>query len=80
MNIIFFKHVLFTLALLKVIGSSATTITPFHLEIRDIKMTQPFQVFYGSLRNQQNKALRLQRQFKKLCQDIRIFLSAVLFE
>ena len=29
----------------------ATTIIPWHSEIRDTKMTQLFQVFYGSLKN-----------------------------
>ena len=50
---------MFRLALLRVIVSNATTITPFHTEIRNTKMTQPFQLFYWSLRNQQKKPLSL---------------------
>ena len=39
---------MFVFALLRVIGSSATTIIPCISEIRDTKMTQPFQLFYGT--------------------------------
>lgn len=49
----------FKLALQNVIGSSATTVTPCHSEIRDAKMTQPFQFFYGSITNQKKKPLSL---------------------
>ena len=45
------------------VGNSATTTTPCHSEIRNAKMTQPFQLFYGSLRNQQKKPLILYGQF-----------------
>ena len=54
---------MFTLALLRTIGNSATTITPCHSKIRNTKMTQPFQLFYGSLRSQQKKPLCLHGQF-----------------
>ena len=47
---------MFTLALL-------TTITPCHSEIRNTKMTQPFQLFYENLRYQQKKFLSLHGQF-----------------
>ena len=54
---------MFTLALLRAIGSSATTITPCHSETRNTKMTQPFQLFNESLRNHQKKPLSLHGQF-----------------
>ena len=44
-------------------GSNATIATPCHSEIRDTKMTQSFQLFYGSLKNQQKKPLTLHGQF-----------------
>ena len=50
---------MFTLALLRAIGSSATTMKLCHSQIRDTKMTQPFQLFYSGLRNQQKKPLSL---------------------
>ena len=43
---------IFKLVLLRVIRSNTITIAPCHSETRDTKMTQPLQVFYGSLRNQ----------------------------
>ena len=46
---------IFTFALLRVIGSSATTITTCHSEITNRKMTQSFQLFHGSLKNQLQK-------------------------
>ena len=39
----------------RVIGNKATAITPCHSEYRNTKMTQPLQLFYESLRDQQNK-------------------------
>ena len=54
---------MFTFALLRAIGSSATTVTPCLTEIRNTKMTQSFQHFYGSLRNQQKKPPGLHDQF-----------------
>ena len=51
---------MFTLMLLRVIGSSITTITPCHSEIRETKMTKPFQVFSSNLSNSQKKSLSLQ--------------------
>ena len=66
-----------TLALLKAIGSRATTITPHHSEIRNTKMTQSFQLFYEGIRNQQKKPLSLLGQFLKFYLDIQIFLNGV---
>ena len=54
---------MFILALLRGIGSSATAIKLCHSEIRNTKMTQPFQLFHSSLRNQQKKALSIHGQF-----------------
>ena len=51
---------MFTLAILRVIGSSATIMTPCHSEIEDAKKTKPFQLFYGSLGEQKKKSLSLQ--------------------
>ena len=48
---------------IRVIGSSVTTIIPCHSEIRNTKMTQPFQLFYGSLRNRQKKPPSLHGTF-----------------